>query len=135
MPEIIDASVATKWFVDESGRDKALEILEKVISKPQNFCVPELFYFELAHVLNRVLGPLNPSQMRLFEKTLHFGMKRIPMNVELHESICEFQAMGLSGYDAAYVAVAKQVSGIWVTFDAKAHKIAEKIRLSRYLGN
>src|SRR3990167_5772254 len=112
MAEIIDASVAIKWFVEEDGREAALEILSRVIDKPQDFCVPELFYFELAHVLNRVLGKLNHTQKHLYENILHLGMHRFPMNPELHFSICEFQAIGLSGYDAAYVAVAKHVSGI-----------------------
>ncbi|MEI6806073.1 MAG: type II toxin-antitoxin system VapC family toxin [Myxococcaceae bacterium] len=133
MAEIIDASVAIKWFIEEDGRESALEVLSRVIDKPQSFCVPELFYFELAHVLNRVLGQLNHSQKHLYESILHLGMHRFPMNPELHLSICEFQAMGLSGYDAAYVAVAKHVSGIWLTFDAKAHKIIKPFGLSQLL--
>lgn len=133
MAEIIDASVAIKWFVEEDGREKSLEILSRVIDKPENFCVPELFYFELAHVLNRVLGQLSDSQKHLYESILHLGMHRFPMSPELHLSICEFQAMGLSGYDAAYVAVAKQVSGTWLTFDAKAHKIIQSLGLSQII--
>ncbi|MBL4819144.1 MAG: type II toxin-antitoxin system VapC family toxin [Deltaproteobacteria bacterium] len=133
MAEVIDASIAIKWFVEEKGREEALEILSQIMSHPQRFCVPELFYFELAHVLNRVLGPLNSSQKRLYEKTLHLGMKRFLMTQDMHLSICEYQAMGLSGYDAAYVAVAKHTSGIWVTFDAKAHKLIRSLGLSRCL--
>ncbi len=133
MVEVIDASVATKWFVEEEGRETALEMLSRVISKPQEFCVPELFYFELAHVLNRVLGKLTPTQKHLYESVLGLGIHRFPMNPEMHRTICEFQALGLSGYDAAYVAVAKNVSGIWLTFDAKAHKLIQHHRLSRCL--
>ena len=130
MVKVIDASVAIKWFVEEDGREAALEILSQVIDKPEEFCVPELFYFELAHVLNRVLGKLNDSQKHLYESILHLGIQRFRMNPELHLSICEFQAIGLSGYDAAYVAVAKQISGTWLTFDAKAHKIIKSFGLS-----
>ena len=131
MVEIIDASIGIKWFIEEEGQQTAFEILEKAIEKPNSFAVPELFYFELAHVLNRVLGKLNNSQKRLYEKTIHLGIQRIPMSPELHKSICEFQAMGLSGYDAAYVAVAKNMSGTWLTFDAKAHKRIQHLKLSR----
>lgn len=133
MVEIIDASIAIKWFIEEEGQQTAFEILERAIEKPNLFSVPELFYFELAHVLNRVLGKLNNSQKRLYEKTLHLGIQRIPMSPELHQSICEFQSMGLSGYDAAYVAVAKNMSGIWLTFDTKAHKRIQRLKLSRCL--
>lgn len=133
MVEIIDASVAIKWFIEEDGRETALDILSQVLSKPQAFGVPELFYFELAHVLNRVLGKLSPSQKHLYESTLHLGINRFPMNPELYRTICEFQTIGLSGYDAAYVAVAKSVSGIWLTFDAKAHKLIQEHGLSRCL--
>lgn len=133
MVEVLDASVATKWFVEETGRDAALEILSKVLLNPEAFCVPELFYFELAHVLNKVLGKLDSSQKRLYESILHFGIQRLSMTPEIYQGICEFQAMGLSGYDAAYVATAKKVSGIWVTFDHKAHRLIQTLGLSRCL--
>lgn len=133
MAEVIDASVAIKWFADEDGREAALEVLSRVIDNPKHFCVPELFYFELAHVLNRVFGKLNSSHQDLYDSILHLGMVRFQMTSQLHDSICKFQAMGLSGYDAAYVAVAEEISGVWLTFDAKAHKVIRSLGLSRCL--
>jgi len=39
-----------------------------------------------------------------------------------------FIKIGLTGYDACYVALAKEVKGLWLTFDEKAHRlIANKI--------
>ena len=32
-----------------------------------------------------------------------------------------FTKRGLTGYDATYAALAKEVNGIWLTFDKKAH--------------
>ena len=45
-----------------------------------------------------------------------------------------FIAMGLTGYDACYVALAEELDAAWLTFDGKAcRKIAENGELARGL--
>ena len=63
MVEVIDASVAIKWFINEGGHEKALSILEKVLVKPSDFAVPELFYFELSHTFNRLIPSPTEKQI------------------------------------------------------------------------
>jgi|SRR5579871_1068343 len=132
MVDVVDASVAIKWFVDEPGRGSALEILQKLIAKPDRFFVPELFYFELAHVLKKVL-PVGPREQHLFGQLLLLPIGRMPMNNHLFLGTQKFQSLGLSGYDAAYVALAEIVSGSWVTYDEKAHAKIAHLSLSRLL--
>jgi len=132
MAEVIDSSVAIKWFVEEEGRQAALDVLSRVIANPEEFYVPELFYFELAHVLNKMIDQQAP-QRALYEHVLEFGINRMPMSSELFFVVSHFQTLGLSGYDASYVALAKAISGTWLTFDAKAHKKIEHLQLSRCL--
>jgi predicted nucleic acid-binding protein len=133
MVEVVDASVAIKWFVDESGRQQALEVLHHVLSKPDKFFVPELFYFELAHVLRKVVT-IGPREQHLFEKLLALPLGRMPMNQNIFLAAQKFQDLGLSGYDAAYVAVAQIVGGCWLTFDEKAHAKVAHLGLSKCLG-
>ena len=60
-------------------------------------------------------------------------MNRFSMSTEMCSGIGYFQSLGLSGYDAAYVTLAKEVKGIWLTFDGKAHKKIASLKLSRCL--
>lgn len=132
MAEVVDASVAIKWFIDEEGRDQALEVLHHLIAKPDAFFVPELFYFELAHILPKLIA-VGTREMHLFEQLLVLPVGRMPMNNKIFLTSQKFQALGLSGYDAAYLAVADIIGGMWLTFDKKAHSKVEHLGLSRCL--
>ena len=133
MVRIIDASVAAKWFVEEPGSSRALEILEEILRKPGAFGIPELFFFELANIINRLLPKLSENHRYLLDQLLNLGIPRFSMTTELLEEIRFFQSQGLSGYDAAYVALAKILNGKWITFDSKAHKAMQKFGLSSVL--
>ena len=41
-----------------------------------------------------------------------------------------FIRMGLTGYDAAYVAMAEELNGQWLTFDSKAHALIRDLNMS-----
>jgi predicted nucleic acid-binding protein len=60
---------------------------------------------------------------------LQGGMLRHPMTEELAVDADRFVRLGLTGYDACYAALAKDLGGVWVTFDKKAHRliVAEKV--------
>ena len=130
--KILDASVLIKCFVEEDGSQKALALLEEVLREPSEFIVPELLFFELANILNRLIPPEDPRN-HLFEVLINSPLQRASFTVELSNGIRKFQNMGLSGYDGAYVALAELVGGIWITADAKAHKTIAHLRLSRLL--
>ena len=56
--QILDASVAIKWFVpEEEGRREALAILDEVRDAPARFAVPDLFFNEMLAVLTRLASP------------------------------------------------------------------------------
>ena len=44
-----------------------------------------------------------------------------------------FVKLGLTGYDACYAALALDLSGIWLTFDKKAHRLLKKEKLSCFI--
>lgn len=133
MVQVIDTSVAVKWFVEEPGRPAALEVLDQLFGRPQEFVVPELFYFELVHIFNMAFPEPSFTDLSLLDTLFKMGIVRLSMTEELSQGIRHFQKMGLSGYDAAYVAVARMVKGTWVTFDRKAHKRVASLKLSRLL--
>jgi predicted nucleic acid-binding protein len=130
---IIDASIAIKWFVVEPGRDRALQILKDVLDDPTQFAVPELFYFEINHIFHRLILEPNPDQIDLLYHVVKLPLMRFVMDKELCEQTGVFQGLGLSGYDAAYIALAKILNGFWLTFDQKAHQQIKHLNLSKLL--
>ena len=45
MTVVVDASVATKWFIEESGRERALEVLDMPLRH-----APDLIIADIANV-------------------------------------------------------------------------------------
>lgn len=130
---VIDASVAIKWFTQEPGRDQALEILQELFIQPNRFAVPELFFYELANVFHKVLPKANLAQLSALEEFLAIEIPRYPLTLDLFPELRKFQKKGLSGYDAAYVALAKMLKGQWLTFDSKAHRKIVRLGFSKLL--
>ena len=127
---VIDASVAVRWFIEEETHPNADNILNLVVDSPKRFAVPELFTFEVFSVLLR----LHPHGLKVFQKgimpLLKGGILRHPMTDDLAVKANYYVRLGMTGYDACYAALAKDLKGIWLTFDQKAHDMIKKERVS-----
>jgi len=132
---VIDASIGIKWFIREDHSDTALIILENLLTDPNRFGVPELFFFELAHTFNRLIPRPTQIQLSLLNRIVNSPMRRFSMTAELVSGIAHFQAKGLSGYDSAYLALAKSVKGRWITADVKAHRKVGDSELCRLISD
>jgi len=130
MTWIVDSSVAVRWFIQEEADPFADEVLERMVNEPGRFAVPELFSFEVFSVLHR----LHPDPVQVFNQAiiplLQGGIFRQPMTEELAVRASHFVRSGLTGYDACYAALAKDLKGLWLTFDAKAHRLIEREKVS-----
>ena len=80
---VIDASVAVRWFLKNESHPHADSILSRVIDRPEDFAVPELFCFEVYSVLCRV----HPTGHSVFVDgmvpILNSGIFRQPMTPSL----------------------------------------------------
>ena len=127
---VIDASVAVKWLLEDESHPNAELILDRLLERPGLFAVPELFGFEVFAVLSRV----HPDGVSAFTEgivpILHAGIFRQPMSGELVRTADLFIKSGLTGYDACYAALAKDLRGIWLTYDKKAHTSIQKYNIS-----
>jgi predicted nucleic acid-binding protein len=127
---VIDASVAVRWFIEQESHKNADSVLERMLSQPERFAVPELFCFEVYAVLCRI----HPHGAEVFIKgmipVINCGILRYPMTKSLVLQANDFVNKGLTGYDACHAALAKELKGMWLTFDDRAHRIIEKARLS-----
>ena len=133
MIEIPDVSLAIKWFLDEKDSEEALTILESILDSPENYVVPELFFYELNHVLYRTQGKIISIQKKQIDLLMNLGWKRFSLTPDILKITHKFQELGLSGYDSAYVALAEYINGVWITYDKEAHKKIARYKLSRLL--
>ncbi len=133
--KILDASVALKWFIEEpSGQEAADLLLAEVEASPKNFLVPDLFFAEMLHVLNRVMQ--NEDKVKEAISLLEdLGIERVGLGHELLKTAAHIAGRyKLSGYDAIYAATAKLTKGRWYTFDEKAHKKLKSLNISVAVG-
>jgi predicted nucleic acid-binding protein len=131
---IIDASVALRWFIKEEAHPQADQVLKELIGRPESFAVPELFAFEVYAVLLR----LHPSGIEAYRQglvpILNGGILRQPMTEKLAVTALQYVRLGLTGYDACYAALARDLKGTWLTFDQKAHRAIKQENVSLCLG-
>ncbi len=130
---VLDASIAVEWFVQYHKSEGPLKVLQEFLEEPRKFAVPELFFFELTHVLGKIKIQYPSIKYELLKQIIKSPLNRFSMSSELLDEIPIFQKLGLSGYDSSYVALAKSLSGVWLTLDKKAHKTIQHLGLSQLL--
>ena len=132
---IVDASVAIRWFIEDETNANAERVLSRIVTSPSLFAVPELFGFEVYSVLCRI----HPQGQKVFSEgvlpILNSGIFRQPISESLIRNANNFVQLGLTGYDACYAALAKDLGGCWLTFDKKAHQLSEKEEVSCFIYN
>src|SRR5580704_6938301 len=98
---IIDASIAIKWFLsEEEKRDEALKILDEIQSAPHRFLVPELFFNEMLAVFCKINS--NPSHINRYLHILeNLGFHRLGNGSELLNMAAQIaHKYKITGYDA-----------------------------------
>ena len=130
MRYVVDASVAIRWYLKKLSHPNAVAVLRLIIDDPGLFAVPELFAYETLAVLYRH-HPYAPTVFRDdVDRLLRSGILRYPMTANIYGRMDRFNRMGLSAYDAVYVALAEEIGGKWLTFDSKAHEVISEEKLS-----
>ena len=134
MKYVIDASVALRWYIEEERHEYADAVLRRLIREPEAFAVPELFGYETFSTLFRV----HPKPLETFEEgiipLLQSGLLRYPLTNGIARRAVRFVGLGLTGYDAMYVALAEELGAVWLTFDGRAHSLIQQEHLSADLG-
>ena len=120
MKLLIDASVAVKWFVAESGANDALAILDR-----NDLCFsPNLIVAELANALNkkRNLGHICTDQMHLAITSLPGMIKFIDDRDIVGRALVFAADLQHPVYDCFYLSAAVHIGATMVTADAIFHK-------------
>ena len=130
---VLDASVAAKWFVDETSSEEARSILRQLGDEPRSFAVPELFFIEMLSVLSRMAASEEQLKdlLRILEE---LGLARLALGNDTLQRAAELtHTWGLSAYDAVYAATADLIGGRWLTADSRAHSKIESLGISSLL--
>ena len=111
-----------RYVIDASGARTVVDAVHRrILEEPALFAVPELFGYEVFSVLVRV----HPSPWKTFQEgilpLLQSGVLRYPLTEAVAERATRFAGLGLTGYDAMYVALAEELGACWLTCDGKAH--------------
>jgi predicted nucleic acid-binding protein len=127
---VLDASVAVRWYLADEAGAAADAVLERVLEAPEVFAVPELFFFEVYAVLARSHRGFEAVYTDAFLPVVASGPLRYPMTEALAVRASRYTAMGLTGYDAVYAGLARELGALWLTFDSRAHKAIASHALS-----
>jgi predicted nucleic acid-binding protein len=118
---VVDASVAIKWFLPESGNAGAENILTAFLVGSVSLYAPDLLRIEAASALWRrsvVLKELAPSDA----KAIYRDLLTLPLNFQPSERLAA-SAFSLaiahrhSAYDSVYCALAAEMDCEFVTAD------------------
>lgn len=116
---VIDASVASKWFVEEAGSAEARQLLAaSLLASPGSWVGPELFHVEVLNVVRKSRPrdrPLDDIVRFLHE----IPMRSVGFDASLGQAVCSFVARGASVHDAFYAAVCERESAALYTADAR----------------
>lgn len=118
---VVDASVGIKLFVAEPLSNDAHALFAHLADDPPaQLFVPDLFYIECTNILwkyTRRLG-LPPPDARLFVERLgQLAITAYSTASLMADALDIAMEQGLTAYDAAYVALARQLSLPLVTAD------------------
>ena len=115
---MVDASVVVKWFVEEEGTDKALEIRDDFVAGDVALHAPSHLPFE---VLNALRFSTLCTEERCVQALLAlqaYGFTYHPLAGEMGRRALHLAFRGdLSVYDAAYLALARELATKVVTAD------------------
>ena len=117
MTLVVDASIATKWFVEESGREQALQVLDLADRQ-----APDLIVAEVANVIwkKALRGQVTDAQARAICGALPRYFETLHASEALIESAIGIAlALRHPVYDCLYLCCAMRLGTRLVTADRR----------------
>lgn len=117
---VLDASVVVKWLFEEDDAGGALAYRDDHVSGVSPVAVPELLFYEIGNVLATKSG-LSAEEARLaFSVIWDVELESYHLQPSDYLRMMRLsQKLNVSGYDAAYVALAEKLGVSLVTADGK----------------
>jgi predicted nucleic acid-binding protein len=122
---VVDASVAVKWFLPESGEplaEQAVALLEQFDRKEIQFVVPDLFHVEIASAIWKAVRTGRVSRAFADQALALLTQREFETVPSLNLLDGAFQIAadyGRTVYDCLYVALAMQTKSQLITADER----------------
>jgi predicted nucleic acid-binding protein len=122
---VVDASVAAKWLLppaNEPFTEKAIQMLERYVSREIQILVPDLFWVETGNLLwnaARTGRCTHDEAKNALEKVTAQKFPTVPSLVILDSAFEIARSCGRTVYDCLYVALAEAFEAELVTADEK----------------
>ncbi len=122
---VVDASVAAKWFLPESGEplaDRAVALLNKYDKKEVQLVVPDLFYVEIASAIwkavriGRIPGVFGDQALGLLTQREFVTVPSLKLLDKAFQIATAFER---TVYDSLYVALAVHSNAQLITADER----------------
>jgi predicted nucleic acid-binding protein len=126
---VLDASVLWKWFTPSRERGLA-ETRQLALEYRQGglaIAVPSLVFLEVLNIAGR---RLHAGQSELLELATTLEDLRFQVIEPDLSSVAEWVALGLTAYDAVYVALAAELGRELITDDSEVLEVAPRIARS-----
>lgn len=124
----VDASVGVKWFLrGEAKAAGACRLLEAFVMGRLDLVVPELFFYEMASALSVAVSRLRVAEavgLAALEELDRLSLSSVALHGLMGSVLIYSQRLGVSPYDAAYLATAERRQVPLVTCDARLLKAA-----------
>lgn len=128
MTLVIDASVAFKWFVEESGSDAAQRVLERERAR----IAPDWVLVEIANTARKKeqREEISPDHATaIVESAPRFFTRLVPAATLLERALAVARVLGHPVYDCLYLALADEEQARLVTAD---RRLVQRVAGSRW---
>lgn len=117
---VVDASVGVKWFVPESGRAEAMELLRDAATGEVTLVVPDLFVYEVLRTIRRKAGD-EPARAAVAFFSAAGIVTVPPVERVLETALDAANALGCDFCDACAPAIATLLDAPLYSADRRAH--------------
>ncbi len=125
---VADASVGVKWFVPESGRGEAMELLRYAATGEITLVVPDLFVYEVLRTIRRKAGD-EPARVAVAFFSAAGIVTVPPVERVLETALDVAEDLGCDVYDACAPAIATLLDAPLYSADRRAHAGYANVRL------
>lgn len=127
MTLVLDASVLLKWFLDEPGSEAALALKRRYRDGELAIVIPALALYEIPNVLRFKRGVPKTEVKDTLRAFWDLDLETVAPTEGLLEEALELSFLtGLSLYDCAYLALAKELDAALITADRHLSHVASK---------
>lgn len=127
---VVDASVALKWYLTESGNAQALKWYKRLRKGQTVGIVPDFFFIEVMNVLTAQYKFGQPECETVLADLNRLSLEVVPMaSLKIEELVAHALRLRVTIYDALYLETAMITGALVLTADRRLRESAPEYAL------